>query len=843
MSHLTRRALSSQKRKGSLASNIHSKRQKQDLKISGNKTETDSSTSTKEKAKRKLHKNARESTPIGQRSSSVNRRVRVDDALKEMINLDTDDKGDKDIGPFYGLPSKVQELLTLHRALQHYMGHFILLMLRIIESCITHCYVVSSDWQHTCLTLPSVKSRKNLIYSLPTSGGKTLVAEILIFQQLLCHQKDAILILPYVSIVQEKVSSLSVLAVELGFLVEEYAGTKGSIPPRKRRKKNALFVCTIEKAHSLVNSLITEKRIDSIGLVVVDELHMLGDGSRRGASLEGMLSKLLHLGLSQIIGMSATLSNIQDISKYLDAESYTSQFRPVELTEHIKIGDGLYQVNTSALCPDDRFTHSRNVAFPYNSAMKKNDPDHLLGLALEVIPYNSCLIFCSTKKNCQSVAQLICKYMPRNVSKTILAHKKQEKEELLLALRRECDDNLCSTLRRTVPYGLAYHHSGLTMDERKLIEESYNDGTLCLLTCTSTLAAGVNLPAKRVILRSPYIARDFMTCSRYKQMVGRAGRAGYDSTGESILIVQERDRKQVADMLNSPLEGCHSSLLHDEGKGLRSLILSLVALQLTASKEAIQTFISKTLLGIQGSTNHREVPSLTEEALQQLIEQKLVKTKRCEMSDQSVLEVTSLGKAAFKGAIDIDQCSRLYQDLEQVCGQGMVLANTLHLLFLVTPYEQTLTVVPDWLIFNRQFSTLCDAEMKVAELIGITEHFIKSKITGSSSKKFTDHSELQAKRFYLALMLWNILNRKSIWQVAERFEVSRGFVQSLFTSAASFASSIQRFCEDLPQFWAIHQLLGKVTYDLSYCATADLLPLLEVSGVKLVTHFKKCLKG
>ncbi|XP_066488876.1 helicase POLQ-like isoform X2 [Tiliqua scincoides] len=628
-----------------------------------------------------------------------------------------------DIGPFYGLPTKVKELLVQFRGIENLY-----------------------DWQHACLTLESVQERKNLIYSLPTSGGKTLVAEILILRELLCRQMDVLMILPYVAIVQEKVGGLSGFGMELGFLVEEYAGSKGRIPPIKRRLKKSLYIATIEKGHNLVNSLIETGQISNLGLVVVDELHMLGEGSR-GAILEMTLAKILYSSkTTQIIGMSATLNNVGDLQQFLKAEYYTSNFRPVELKEYIKIQDSIYEVDSKA---ENGFAFSRLLDFKYSSSLQNTDPDHLIALVTEVIPKYSCLVFCPTKKNCENVAEMICKYL------------------------------------------------------------------------------------NRVILRAPYVATDFLKKNQYKQMVGRAGRAGIDKAGESILIVQEKDKELVQNLVHSPLESCYSSLHLEFNKGIRSLLLSLVGLKMATKPEEVYQFMCGTLFSIQQQLLPKEKSlwDVTVEVLQWLKQSGLLKERANGHSDQNGqhnLEITPLGQATYKGSVDLAYCNTLYKDLKKGL-EGLILESCLHLLYLTMPYDMISQCIPNWMIYLKQYSCLSPGEQQVAALVGVPESFITKKASGQVIKKDVDSSTVC--RLYLSLVLHALLKENNIWDVAEKFNLSRGFIQTLLNSTASFSSSVLHFCEELSEFWVYKALLTELTKRLTYCVKAELIPLMEVAGV------------
>ncbi|XP_057669741.1 helicase POLQ-like isoform X1 [Diorhabda carinulata] len=744
------------------------------------------------------------------------------------------------LGPFFGLPLHVKNLIKQFKGIEELY-----------------------DWQEECLKLPAIENKKNLIYALPTSGGKTLVAEILMFRELLCYKKNAIFILPYVSIVQEKVWAISPFGVALDFLVEEYASSKGVYPPRQRRRKNSIYVATIEKALGIINSLIETGRLHEIGLIVVDEFHLIGEDGR-GSILEAALTKILFLKSNiQIIAMSATIGNVSDLCTFLNADVYTKNFRPVELVEYVKCTNNIAKINWNYKDEQDLLVDQKKIDFKYSESILKLDPDFLGGLVMEVIPNGSCLVFCASKKNCENVANLLCKICKPDLKK----HKKEEKQQLLHALKDE-SGKLCDILSISVQYGIAYHHSGLTSDERRIIEEGFRAGLIYVICCTSTLAAGVNLPAQRVILRSPYIGKDFINLSRYKQMVGRAGRAGLGETGESILICQPLDLPKVKDLLMSPMNKAMSNMHMNDGKGLRHLLLSCISLGVANTRVQLQEVAAHTLLAVQKNVLDVDIKKITDAVIKNLfklgalkdyaskVKEKDISTgladvsvrmdtslqdtpvsestethskkKRIVLTNDTKLVVSELGCAAIKGGLELSRAHMLYEDLfeAQSC---LVLQGHLHLLYLVTPYQTADQIKPNNQVYYEVFTRLKPSELKVARTLGLNESVAVRMLSNNPIKTVP---ERVLNRFYLTLMLYDLWNEIPVFQVSEKYQINRGIVQNLMTAAATFASNVVNFCEQLEEFWAYAYLLKGMSQRLSHCCVKELLPLMDLPAVK-----------
>lgn len=323
-------------------------------------------------------------------------------------------------------------------------------------------------------------------------------------------------------------------------------------------------VCTIEKANSIVNKLLEQKKVDSIGCVVVDEVHLISDPNR-GYILELLLAKILYVNRQlqcniQIICMSATLPNLDLLTTWLNAEFYHTDYRPVVLTEMIKINKQIF---------DNKLQLLRTVSDVDYQEFPK-DPDNIAQMCVETILENgSVIVFCASKDWCESLANHLAKFIFLiRKSDTDLGAKMREQinEELITETKeqlRNCSAGLDAILDRTITFGSAYHHAGLTSDERDIIESAFKGGSIRVIVSTSTLSSGVNLPARRVIIRSPIAFGRLMDPMVYKQMIGRAGRTGKDTVGESVLICDNSNKKSGEDLISARLKPLASCLAVD----------------------------------------------------------------------------------------------------------------------------------------------------------------------------------------------------------------------------------------------------------------------------------------
>jgi helicase len=417
---------------------------------------------------------------------------------------------------------------------------------------------------------------KNVVLAMPTASGKSLVAYLAILRAVLRGGK-ALYIVPLKALASEKYDDLRKFE-PLGIKVAVATGDYDTIDPRLSRFD--IVIATSEKADSLLRHRV--KWLDQLSVVVADEIHLIND-PERGPTLEVTLAKFKTFNPNaQIIALSATIRNSRELAEWLGAELIESDWRPVPLREGVYAeGEIFFTDNTK------RDIHEAG-----------NPIRSLVRVALE--RGGQVLVFVNTRKSAESLAVDLGQVLKEagGVSRELTDESKR-----LLGEQDE-PTSLGNKLSKSLRNGCAFHHAGLTNNQRRTVESNFKKGLLKCIVATPTLAAGINLPARTVLIRDvkrydSNIGYTVIPIFEIKQMCGRAGRPRFDSYGEAILVAKDEEEKEF--LLETYLLGENERIYSKLGTepAIRSHVLALVATRAATSLDSLQDFFGRTFLAHQ----------------------------------------------------------------------------------------------------------------------------------------------------------------------------------------------------------------------------------------------------
>ena len=483
--------------------------------------------------------------------------------------------------------------------------------------------------------------KKNFLITIPTASGKTLIAMLAILSHLSKHKTKVVYLTPLRALTSEKFEEFKKLEkLNLGRKIKIALSTGDSKEKKEKLEDADVIFLTNESMDA--NLVFQKDWIYDIGLVVSDEIHLIGDNTR-GPTLEIILTRFksgfIGKNPPKIIGLSATISNSDELADWLNCELVESTFRRVPLSEAV--------YSRHIITNQDREETEGNFA---KNRQESRHPKAWIGLGLDTVAEkHQCLIFAMTRKNAVAWA----KEAGLDVVKELKPNQKKELEKISKKiLPKEDYDNtkLTSELAKTVKNGTAFHHAGLDQRCRTIIENAFKNRHIKLLTATPTLAAGVNLPARRVVI--PSVMRytnnglEKISILEYKQMCGRAGRPQYDDMGESIIIAKGYPDEILEHYVDGEPEPLESKTL-DEDSSLRINLLGFIY---TASKfnptsyEKIIKFFSQTFAAYQLSDDS---------VLEKKVTKQLEKLKEYGMiTDENGFEPTKFGIRIFYLRID-----------------------------------------------------------------------------------------------------------------------------------------------------------------------------------------------
>jgi len=420
---------------------------------------------------------------------------------------------------------------------------------------------------------------ENLILATPTASGKTLIALMAASIHLIRGGKILYLV-PLRALASEKLQEIQeLLCSGSGFKVAASTGDYDSSDPWLA--KYDIIVATNEKADSLLRH--KAEWIDDLTMIVFDELHLLGDEDR-GPTLEMVITKLKRrLGDFQILGLSATISNAQELAEWLGAKPIISDWRPVPLKEGVLYG---FQAEFA----DGEIRRFEQI-----------DENVIVNAVLNILMEGGqALVFAPTRRSAENYAMRLAQAFTRRLN--ILRDDEKEElrryaEELLAEERSIFTENLA----KMIMAGAAFHHAGLSYTQRKIVEKAFRSRILKAIAATPTLAAGVNLPARLVLIagiRRYQVGRGYVGIPvlEYKQFCGRAGRPGYDEIGYALTVVRRRDEKEyiMEKYVMGELEKIRSRLASE--RHLRTHVLAIVASEEPRTLDNLIKFFDETFL-------------------------------------------------------------------------------------------------------------------------------------------------------------------------------------------------------------------------------------------------------
>lgn len=480
----------------------------------------------------------------------------------------------------------------------------------------------------------------NVVVAAPTGSGKTAILELAICKLALDRGNENFKIIyqaPTKALCSEKAREWEKKFSHMNLKCAELTGDTSQSEMR-RVGDASIIVTTPEKWDSITRKWQDHRRLlQMVELFLIDEVHILKDA--RGATLEAVVSRMKTIGANvRFIALSATVPNSDDIARWLGRnhttqqlpahrEAFGEEFRPVKLQKFV-YG---FECNGNDFI-FDRFLDQKLPGLLSRHAQKK-----------------PILIFCFTRKSCESTAALLADYASGRPN-----------DESLWPVPSQRIPVLSRDLQEIVNFGVAFHHAGLDVQDRNAVEQNFLRGQLGVICCTSTLAVGINLPCHTVVLKGTVGFTD-ERLEEYSdlevmQMLGRAGRPQFDDSATAIILTRSSSKQRYERMVSG--QQILESTLH---LNLIEHLNSEICLGTVNDIASAKTWLNGTFLSVRlrrnpdyyQLTGGTTSPYQIDERLEEICERDIKQLQEAGLvTDSATFRCTEYGRAMSKYMVE-----------------------------------------------------------------------------------------------------------------------------------------------------------------------------------------------